>query len=70
MMKKVIALDIGGTNTRVSLINEAYEIEKTLILPTKVGDKATFVNSVIAIIKEAIPDRRPPLLLFWSFGDH
>ena len=58
MMKKVIALDIGGTNTRVSLINEAYEIEKTLILPTKVGDKATFVNSVIAIIKEAIPDRK------------
>ena len=26
-MKKVIALDIGGTNTRCALINENYEIE-------------------------------------------
>ena len=37
-MKKVIALDIGGTNTRVALVNEAYEIESELIYDT-VGRK-------------------------------
>ena len=56
-MKKVIALDIGGTNTRCALINENYEIENVLILPTKLGGKDVFVQSVIDIIKQAVPNR-------------
>ncbi len=57
-MKKVIALDIGGTNTRVALINENYEVEKILIHPTKIGEKEVFFASVVGIIKEAVPDRK------------
>ena len=56
-MKKVIALDIGGTNTRVALINENYELETVLIKNTVVGDKNIFLASVAAIIEEAVPDR-------------
>lgn len=55
-MKKVVSLDIGGTNTRVALINEKYEIETSLILPTEVGNLEAFLKSVSAIIKKAIPD--------------
>ena len=54
-MKKVISLDIGGTNTRVALINEKYEIETSLILPTEVGNLQAFLKSVSSIIKKAIP---------------
>jgi len=56
-MKKIIALDIGGTNTRVALINEKYEIEKVLIKDTVVGNRDNFLASVSAIVEEAIPDR-------------
>lgn len=55
-MDKVIALDIGGTNTRVALINEKYEIEKILIKPTVVGNLDLFLASVKDAIKEAIND--------------
>lgn len=55
-MGKVVALDIGGTNTRVALINEQLQIEKVLIKPTVVGNLELFLASVSAIIKEAIPD--------------
>ena len=55
-MKKVIALDIGGTNTRVALINENYQIEKILINPTVVGNLDLFLASVRDTIKEAIDD--------------
>ena len=55
-MNKVIALDIGGTNTRVALINEKYEIEKILIKPTVVGNLDLFLASVRNTIKEAIDD--------------
>ena len=55
-MGKVIALDIGGTNTRVALINEKFEIESVLIKPTLVGNLELFMNSVIDVIKEAVPD--------------
>ena len=56
MGKKVVALDIGGTNTRVALINEKYEIENVLIKPTKVGNLEMFLKSVEDIIVEAVPD--------------
>ena len=41
-MKYVLAFDIGGTNTRLSLVNEKYEIEKQLILPTVSGSVEDF----------------------------
>ncbi|MFA6620202.1 MAG: ROK family protein [Bacilli bacterium] len=54
-MKKIIALDIGGTNTRVALINEKYEIESVKVSPTVVGNTNLFLDSVSKTIKEAIP---------------
>jgi glucokinase len=54
-MKKIIALDIGGTNTRVALINEKYEIESVKIEPTVVGNTALFLANVKKTILEAIP---------------
>ena len=55
-MKKVIALDIGGTNTRVALINENYEVEKVLINPTVVGNLDLFLQNVSKTVREAIDD--------------
>ena len=55
-MPKVVALDIGGTNTRVALINDKLEIEKVLIKPTVVGNLDMFLSSISSIIKEAIPN--------------
>lgn len=51
-MKKVLSLDCGGTNCRLALINENFEIEKILIKPTPVGDKEKWVNNIIEMIKE------------------
>ena len=48
-MKYVLAFDIGGTNTRLSLVNEKYEIEKQLILPTVSGSVEDFIQSVFDI---------------------
>lgn len=55
-MKKVVALDIGGTNTRVALINERYEIESVKISPTVVGNTELFLANVEKTINDAIPD--------------
>lgn len=37
-MKYAAAVDIGGTNTRIALINENYEIEERIQFPTDAGD--------------------------------
>ena len=55
-MKKVIALDIGGTNTRVALINEEYKIESVLIKPTVVGNLDLFLANVRDTVREAVKD--------------
>ena len=55
-MRKVIALDIGGTNTRVALINEKFELETVLIKDTVTGNKEAFLASVSSIVEEAVPD--------------
>ena len=55
-MKKIIALDIGGTNTRVALINEDYKIESILINPTVVGNLDLFLESVKKTILEGVKD--------------
>ena len=49
-MKKVIAFDIGGTNTRIALINEKFEMEKEEIVPTKRGDVNVFLSSLDELI--------------------
>ena len=55
-MRKIVSLDIGGTNTRVALINEKYEIESVVINPTVVGNVDLFLASVKAAIEAAIKD--------------
>ena len=49
-MKKVLSFDIGGTNTRLALINEDFEIEKQLIYPTVRDSKEAFLESIKKII--------------------
>lgn len=51
-MKKVLAFDIGGTNTRLALVNENYEVEKDLIYPTVSGS----VDDFLALIKKIVID--------------
>lgn len=53
-MKKVIALDIGGTNTRVALVNEAYEIESELIYDTVGNDVGAFLENVAKVIVDGV----------------
>ena len=51
-MKKVLAFDIGGTNTRLALINEKFEIEKSLVKPTPYGDKNLFLENIYSLMDE------------------
>lgn len=56
MGKKVIALDIGGTNTRAALVDEDYRIISEKINPTIRGDKEAFLKNIIATVHEAVSD--------------
>lgn len=49
-MKKVLSLDIGGTNTRIALVNENFVIEKELIYPTIRNSKEAFLANIKKII--------------------
>lgn len=51
-MKKVLAFDIGGTNTRLALVNENFEIEKVQIYPTSTGDVEKFMENVLKLLDE------------------
>ena len=55
-MKQVIALDIGGTNTRLALVDEKYNILRVEIRPTVTGSKERFLSSVLSIIKDNVKD--------------
>lgn len=55
-MKKVIALDIGGTNTRVALIDEQYNILSELIHPTVKGSTEAFLENVASTIDGCVND--------------
>lgn len=55
-MKKVIALDIGGTNTRVALIDEKYNILSEIINPTLRGKTDVFLENVAKTIDECVKD--------------
>lgn len=51
-MKKVLAFDIGGTNTRLALVNENFEIEKVAIRPTPLNDKEAFLANIFSLMEE------------------
>ena len=51
-MKKVLSFDIGGTNTRLALINENFEIEKCLIKPTPKGSKEAFLENIFSLMED------------------
>ncbi len=55
-MKKVIALDIGGTNTRVALIDEQYHILSEFIRPTARGSTDAFFENVALTIDGCVKD--------------
>lgn len=51
-MKKVLSFDIGGTNTRLALINENFEIEKCEIKPTPKGNKEAFLENIFSLMED------------------
>ena len=51
-MKKVLAFDIGGTNMRLALVNEKFEVEKRMDLSTVTGDPNAFMNNCIKLIEQ------------------
>ncbi len=51
-MRKIIALDIGGTNCRIALINENYAIEKSIIKSTECGSVDVFLSQIKNIVLE------------------
>ena len=55
MEEFVLALDIGGTNTRAAIIGRDFKIRKQKINPTVVGNLDLFLLSVAKIIKEIAP---------------
>ena len=48
----VISVDIGGTNSRFALIDENFQIVKSLTHPTVLYKKDEFVNSIVESIRE------------------
>lgn len=51
-MKKILSFDIGGTNTRLALVNEKLIIEKELIKPTIINSKEAFMENIFSMISE------------------
>ncbi len=58
-MKKVIALDIGGTNLRAAVIDEDYHILNVVRKANNCyGNKQLFYENVVSIISELNPNLR------------
>lgn len=51
-MKKVLAFDIGATNTRLALINEHFDIEKEIVTPTPRNDAEKFMQNCVEMIQQ------------------
>lgn len=51
-MKKVLAFDCGGTNTRLALVNENYEFEKVLVTPTIIDDEKAWVKNIVSMVEK------------------
>ena len=50
-MTYVIALDIGGTNCRVALIDETYQLVSSYVEDTHIGDRNLFLAQVESLIR-------------------
>lgn len=55
-MKNVLALDIGGTNIRVAVIDETLSIVKVIRRSTTTGSIKLFLEQVCSIIDELRPE--------------
>ena len=55
-MRKVLSFDIGATNSRLALINENFEIEKVVKVPTVKNDKDKFLDNLDKLIANFILD--------------
>ncbi len=51
-MKKILAFDIGGTNSRLALINEDFKIEQIEILPTVKNNVKDFLENIDKLISK------------------
>ena len=51
-MKYAVGIDVGGTNTRVALINEEYKILERIQFSTDSKDPEVTLNKIGEIIKE------------------
>ena len=51
-MRKALAIDIGGTNTRLAVVNDSFKIEQVVIKPTICNDKVKFMQNILDGIKE------------------
>ncbi len=65
-MSYIIALDIGGTNCRVALVNASYQIEAIHVVDTIVGDKEAFLEQVAQAILRF--EHHFPIVLALSMG--
>lgn len=52
----VIALDIGGTNTRAALIDDSNKIVRSYQTPTPRGDKEAFLTNIVRTVREGLGD--------------
>jgi len=67
-MRSTIAVDLGGTNIRVSLINEKYEMISYKKENTPHGDSLVLFNQIKAMIDEVIKDYDKNDIVSISFG--
>ena len=51
-MKYAVGIDVGGTNTRVALINEQYEIKERVQFGSDPKDPMKTLNQINDVIKE------------------
>lgn len=50
-MAYVLALDIGGTNTRAALVDKDFKLVKTNIIPTVGKDNADFFSNIVKCVR-------------------
>ncbi len=51
-MKKVLSLDIGGTNTRAAIYDEGYRLLEVAVRPTPTGSKEAFLENIRRTVSE------------------
>ena len=51
-MKYAVGIDVGGTNTRVALINEQYEIKERVQFGSDPKDPLKTLNQINDVINE------------------